>query len=135
MPANTALPGSISTKSKSSASRMPGLRPEDITARSCANPSRPAPTSSTRLMRFPPLPGQMPASPISRTASGDRLEGECDTLTTADTERNNSALEPVSPHRVDQAGRQDGAGSADGMPVGDSTTLDIDNVLRQPELA
>src|SRR5260370_11778810 len=33
---------------------MPGLRPEAIRARSCEKPSRPPPTSSTRLISAPP---------------------------------------------------------------------------------
>src|SRR5271169_1828998 len=49
-PANTALPDSTSTKSKSRATMMPGFRPEAISARNCDKPSRPGPTSFARLI-------------------------------------------------------------------------------------
>jgi hypothetical protein len=45
-----------------------------------------------------------------------------------------AALEAMAPHGVNEARGEDGAGRADPMTMRDSTTLDIDDVLRQAEL-
>src|SRR3954469_16222385 len=80
-----------------------------------------------------------PRTPLgqARAASrlGEHLEGERDALPAADAQRDDAALEAVAAHRVDQAGRQHRARRSNRMAMRDRTTLDIDDVLGQTELA
>src|SRR5580704_8270895 len=64
-----------------------------------------------------------------------RLDSQRDTLTAADTKGDQTARQAVSAHRVDQLGRQHGTSRADRMTMGYGTALDVDDILRQPELA
>src|SRR5258707_1172153 len=65
----------------------------------------------------------------------ERLDGKRDALSTADAQSNDAALQPVAPHRVNEPGRENGAGRADRMAVRDGAALDIDDLLRQAEFA
>ena len=66
---------------------------------------------------------------------GEDLKRERDTLAAADAQRDDAALETVASHRVDETGRQHGAGRSDRMAMRNRASLDIDDILRQTELA
>ena len=59
------------------------------------------------------------------------LDDKRDALAAADAQRDNSPLEAVAAHRMDQAGRQDSARRPDRMAMCDGPTLDVDDILRQ----
>lgn len=63
-----------------------------------------------------------------------RFECERDTLTAADTQRNNPPGNSVATHRMKQSRGQDRPGGADRMPMRDGTAFDVDDVLRQAEV-
>ena len=66
---------------------------------------------------------------------GEDLECERDALAAADAQSDDPAFETVAVHRVDQAGRQHRARRPNRMAMRDRTTLDIDDILLQTELA
>src|SRR6202034_566624 len=71
-----------------------------------------------------------------RTSSSvQNFDGKRDTLTAADAKRDKAAREAVSAHRVDEFRGEHCTGRADRVAMGDGTALDIDDVLRQSELA
>jgi hypothetical protein len=85
---------------------------------------------------YPIRPGLVQATAqFAQSALGEDLKRERDTLAAADAQRDDAALETVAAHRVDQSRRQHGARRPDRMAMSDGATLDIDDVLRQTELA
>jgi len=72
---------------------------------------------------------------LSLSRSADSLKRQRDPLTAADTQHHQSTTETVSVHRVKEAGRQHGSCRTDRMAMCDGAALDIDDVLREPELS
>src|SRR3974390_332843 len=67
--------------------------------------------------------------------SMQRLDGQSDALAAADAQRDQAALETVTPHRVNEFCREHRARRANRVAVGDRTALDIHNVIGQSEFA
>lgn len=65
--------------------------------------------------------------------SVQHFDGQRDALTTAHTQRDQAAREPVAAHRVDKIGSQYRARRPDRVAVGDSAAFDIDDVFGQAE--
>ena len=63
------------------------------------------------------------------------LKSQRDTLASTDAERDDPPGKLVARHRVNEAGYQDRACRPDRMAVRDRAALDVDDVLRQAELA
>jgi hypothetical protein len=56
-------------------------------------------------------------------------------LAAADTQRHDPSTATAAPHGVQQTGRQDRTGSANGVPVCDRATFDVDHVFGEAEFA
>src|ERR1700729_2994336 len=67
--------------------------------------------------------------------SVQRFDRKCDALAAADAESNQAALLTVAAHRVDELRGQHCAGRADRVAVRNGAALDIDDLVRQSELA
>ncbi len=64
-----------------------------------------------------------------------RLDGQSDSLATADAERDDAAAQAVAPHRMDKPRREDRPCRADRVAVSDGAAFDIDDILRQPQFS
>src|SRR5262249_55180295 len=95
--------------------------------------------STRATLGHPAAAGRWQHSPHHLTAPvsllGEDVECEGDALAAADAQRDDAALETVASHRVDETGRQHGAGPSDRMAMRNRASLDIDDILRQTELA
>ena len=64
-----------------------------------------------------------------------RFDRERDALAAADAQSDQTALQTVPAHRVDELGGQHRAGRADRVAVRNSAAIDIDDLVGQAELA
>src|SRR5580693_1502599 len=62
------------------------------------------------------------------------LDGKRDALAAADAKCDQAALEAVTPHRVNEPGREHGSGGADRMSMRDGSAFNVDDVLCKTEL-
>src|SRR5215472_8789986 len=64
-----------------------------------------------------------------------RLDSQSDALAAADAQRDETALETIAPHRVNEFCREHRTGRANRVTVGDRTAVHVNNVVRQSEFA
>jgi hypothetical protein len=64
-----------------------------------------------------------------------RFDRERDALAAADAQSDKAALQAVAAHRVDELRSQQGAGRPNRVAMSDRAAVDIDDLVRQAELA
>src|SRR3974390_484316 len=92
------------------------------------------------LFSYPPFSTRIFASGMALSFFGSVFSVQCldsqsDALAAADAQCDQTALETVAPHRVNEFCREHRGRRANRVAVGDRAALDIHNIIGQPKFA